>query len=79
MATSKSGRLIAPIHRLQRAVLAGPVRALSNDEREHISWPDLIRRLADRREEHLQVIGGGQHLIKRWLDSSAYPPVLPLT
>jgi hypothetical protein len=44
-----------------RACAAG---ALRGDERQHISGPDLIRRLTHHREEHLQVIGGSQHRIR---------------
>jgi hypothetical protein len=45
-------------------VLAAAARALRGDERQHIGRPDLIRRLGDHREEHLQVIGSRQHRIR---------------
>jgi len=57
------GRPLTGIHRLQHAIGAGAARALRGDERQHIGRPDLIRRLSDHREEHLQVIGSGQHRI----------------
>ena len=58
------GRLTFGIHRLQRAMLTGPARALGGDERQHIARPDLIRRLTHHGEEHLQVIRGRQHRIR---------------
>jgi hypothetical protein len=62
--TSHPGGLQPGIHRLQCAVLAGPARALSGDERQHIGRPDLIGRLGNHREEHLQVIRGRQHRVR---------------
>jgi hypothetical protein len=50
-------------HRLQHTALTSTARALRGDERQHISRPDLIRRLTHHREEHLQVVRGCQHRI----------------
>src|SRR5262249_293352 len=38
--------------------------ALGGDEGQHISRPDLIRRLGNHREERLQVIRGRQHRVQ---------------
>jgi GNAT superfamily N-acetyltransferase len=51
-------------HWLQHATHAGPSGALGSDKRQHVGGPDLIGRLADHREEHLQVIRRRQHRVR---------------